>query len=169
MSKTVVKLSGTLAHKTLNGLSQKTRSDIAALLNARLADSADLYIQTKLSHWNVRGPTFIALHELFDKAANEAQDYADTLAERAGQLGGSIGNNIQGIAKTSTLTPYNTSLSKGPDVTKAIAQAWAKYANTLRDDIETADTKGDKITADILTRITGEADKMLWFIESHLQ
>ena len=53
--------------KTKNDLSETIRANAIELLNARLADAIDLQTQTKQAHWNVKGPNFIALHELFDK------------------------------------------------------------------------------------------------------
>src|SRR5262249_21348715 len=57
--------------KTKNDLPEATRAKAVELLNARLADCIDLQTQTKQAHWNVKGPTFIALHELFDKINEE--------------------------------------------------------------------------------------------------
>ena len=57
--------------KTKNDLPEATRAKVAELLNARLADCTDLQTQTKQAHWNVKGPNFIALHELFDKINEE--------------------------------------------------------------------------------------------------
>jgi starvation-inducible DNA-binding protein len=73
--------------KTKNDLSEGTRAKVVELLNARLADCIDLQTQTKEAHWNVKGPNFIALHELFDKINEEVEDYVDDIAERAVQLG----------------------------------------------------------------------------------
>ena len=61
--------------KTKNDLEEETRAKVAELLNARLADCIDLQTQTKQAHWNVKGPTFIALHELFDKVNEAVEDY----------------------------------------------------------------------------------------------
>src|SRR5262245_41166060 len=77
-----------LMFKTKNDLSEGTRVKAVALLNARLADCTDLRTQAKQAHWNVKGPNFIALHELFDKINEEVGDYVDEIAERAVQLGG---------------------------------------------------------------------------------
>src|ERR1700745_1905380 len=74
--------------KTKNDIPEATRVKAVELLNARLADCIDLQTQTKQAHWNVKGPTFIALHELFDKINEEVEDYVDDIAERAVQLGG---------------------------------------------------------------------------------
>ena len=69
-------------------LSIEVREKIISLLNQHLADTFDLYSQTKQAHWNVKGLQFFQLHELFDKLAEEVEDQVDTLAERATSLGG---------------------------------------------------------------------------------
>ena len=73
---------------TRNDLPKTTRVKVIDLLDARLADAIDLQTQLKQAHWNVKGPNFIALHELFDKINEAVEDYVDDLAERVVQLGG---------------------------------------------------------------------------------
>ena len=65
---------------TRNDLPPGTRTKSIELLNARLADAIDLQTQTKHAHWNVKGPNFIALHELFDQIAENVEDQIDTIA-----------------------------------------------------------------------------------------
>src|SRR5258708_12892323 len=74
--------------KTKNDLSEAIRTKEVQLLNGRLADAIDLQTQTRQAHWNVKGPHFIALHELFDKINEDVEEYVDEIAERAVQLGG---------------------------------------------------------------------------------
>jgi starvation-inducible DNA-binding protein len=76
---------------------------VIELLNARLADCKDLQTQTKQAHWNVKGPNFIGLHELFDKINEEVDEYVDEIAERAVQLGGVAEGTARVVAKRSTL------------------------------------------------------------------
>src|SRR3546814_6408020 len=64
------------------------REKLVTLLNARLSDAIDLKLQAKQAHWNVKGPSFIALHELFDTIAGLADGFVDEIAERATALGG---------------------------------------------------------------------------------
>src|SRR3989440_12631129 len=92
--------------KTKNGLSEATRVKAVELLIARLADCIDLQTQTKQAHWNVKGPNFIALHELFDKINEEVEDYVDEIAERAVQLGGVAQGTARMAAKRSALAEY---------------------------------------------------------------
>ena len=69
-------------HPTRNDLSTRTRTKVVEVLNARLADAIDLQFQAKQAHWNVKGPHFIALHELFDKIAGDLGGHIDDMAER---------------------------------------------------------------------------------------
>src|SRR5215469_17003147 len=88
---------------TRNDLPAGTRTRVVELLNARLADAIDLGAQTKHAHWNVKGPNFIALHELFDKVAESVEDQIDTIAERITALGGRAYGTIASVARRSTL------------------------------------------------------------------
>ncbi|MCI0534215.1 MAG: hypothetical protein L0Z50_03200 [Verrucomicrobiales bacterium] len=73
---------------TQNSLRKAVRSAMIDLLNQQLADLLDLGMQAKQAHWNLKGPHFIGLHELFDKVAEELEEFADDMAERAVELGG---------------------------------------------------------------------------------
>src|SRR5213076_2486306 len=75
-------------YETENDISRDRRVEISALLNQRLADAVDLQTQMKQAHWNVKGPHFIGLHELFDKIDEAVEAYVDLIAERIVQLGG---------------------------------------------------------------------------------
>jgi hypothetical protein len=75
-------------NKTRNTLHETIRAQSVELLNKHLAAAIDLHAQTKQAHWNVRGPNFIAIHELFDRVSEQVETYSDMLAERAGGLGG---------------------------------------------------------------------------------
>ena len=75
-------------HPSKIRLPEATRREMATLLNARLADAIDLSTQMKQAHWNVKGPSFIALHELFDTLHGEVLAHVDNLAERVVNVGG---------------------------------------------------------------------------------
>ena len=75
-------------YETENDISQKRRLELNALMNQRLADAVDLQLQMKQAHWNVKGPHFIGLHELFDQIDEAVEAYVDLIAERVVQLGG---------------------------------------------------------------------------------
>jgi starvation-inducible DNA-binding protein len=156
-------------HPTSNDLPKKTRRAMCDLLNLRLADAIDLRLQSKQAHWNVKGPHFIALHELFDKLYEVVGEYVDELAERAVQLGGTAQGTLQAVAKHSLLDVYPPAVSSGHDHLKALAKSLAKFGASVRHAIDAAAKAGDADTADLFTEISRENDKQLWFIEAHLE
>jgi Ferritin-like domain len=79
---------------THNTLSENIRAKSIELLNKHVAVAIDLHGQVKHAHWNVRGPAFIAIHELFDEIADEVEDYSDALAERSAAVGGTAQRTV---------------------------------------------------------------------------
>lgn len=154
---------------TRNDLPDNTRKAMIALLNARLADTIDLRLSLKQSHWNIKGPTFIALHELFDQVQARVDVFADDIAERAMQLGGYANGALQMVAKTTNLKPYPTDISDEKEHLKLVSDHLAAYGKLARAAIDAADEAGDKDTADLFTGVSRSIDKDLWFVESHLQ
>ena len=156
-------------HKTKNDISEKVRVQVAGLLQERLSDAVDLVTHAKQAHWNVKGPAFIALHELFDKVYEHAGDYADLLAERIIQLGGTVEATARVVAKQSQLPEYPLQIASGREHVEALSRSLAYFGSVVRQGIDRSDEVGDKGTADIFTEISRAVDKDLWFVEAHLQ
>ena len=154
-------------HRTKIDLSEKVRVQVAALLQARLSDAQDLVTHAKQAHWNVKGSQFIALHELFDKVYEHAGEYADLLAERIVQLGGTAEGTARVTAKRSELPEYPLNIIDGKDHVEMLSRSLAYFGSVARAGIERADEMGDKGTADLFTEISRSVDKDLWFVESH--
>ena len=154
---------------TRNDLPAEARTKLVAMLNQQLADSIDLYSQTKHAHWNVKGPTFIALHELFDKLAEGLEDPIDDIAERATALGGIVSGTVRQTATASRLTEFPSNTFMGQAVVESLAVRFAELAKSTRAAIEKANQLHDADTADLFTGISRELDKSLWFLEAHLQ
>jgi starvation-inducible DNA-binding protein len=158
-----------IPYQTRNDLPASTRAQAIAILNGRLASTIDLQLQAKQAHWNVKGPQFIALHELFDKVAEAAESAVDEIAERVVQLGGIAEGTLQAAHAQTALRPYPVTLRAGADHVKALADAIGATGKSARAAIDESDKAGDKDTADLFTEISRELDKMLWFVEAHLQ
>jgi starvation-inducible DNA-binding protein len=156
-------------YSTHNNLKPAAKTVVIRLLNARLADAIDLALLTKQAHWNVKGPQFIALHEMFDGFRTEIDGHVDTMAERVVQLGGTALGTTQVVARTSTLAPYPTAITRTGEHLAALIERYASVANATRAAIDTADRAGDKDSADILTGVSRGLDKALWFLEAHVQ
>ena len=154
---------------TKNDLSAEQRTSLAQLLNERLADLIDLGLQAKQAHWNVKGPTFIALHELFDSVAEKIEEYVDDVAERVVALGGIAEGTIGIVGKRTKLAAYPPNITSGRDHVEALSTALATVGKAVRADIDRATELGDADTADLFTGISRDIDKKLWFVEAHLQ
>ncbi|MGE0830633.1 MAG: DNA starvation/stationary phase protection protein Dps, partial [Hyphomonadaceae bacterium] len=145
-----------------------TRKAMVALLNARLADAIDLKLSVKQAHWNVKGPNFIALHELFDAIATRVEGQIDEIAERATSLSGIAVGTSQAVGAATTLPAYPTDVTAQAEHLKLLADRLSAYGKSARAAIDQADEAGDKDTADLFTGVSRAVDKDLWFIESHL-
>ncbi|MCZ7587490.1 MAG: DNA starvation/stationary phase protection protein Dps [Gaiella sp.] len=156
--------------ETRNDLPAESREQLVELLNARLADTFDLYSQLKQAHWNVKGPDFIQLHELYDTVAESVLEFADEIAERATSLGGLATGTVRMAAKASALEEYPLDATTGPDTVNVVADRLAVYGAAVREAIDTADSElGDMDTSDMFTEISRTIDKHLWFVEAHHQ
>jgi starvation-inducible DNA-binding protein len=156
-------------HNTRMDLGAKTRARMISVLNERLADALDLQLQAKQAHWNVKGPSFIALHELFDRIADDVRGHADEMAERITALGGTAEGTVQVVAGRSRLDPYPVEIVEGRAHLDALAAALARFGRSARKAIDDAAKAGDADTSDLLTGISRNLDKNLWLVEAHLQ
>jgi starvation-inducible DNA-binding protein len=155
--------------KTKNDLPEDTRAGVVDLLNARLADAIDLQSQTKQAHWNVKGPNFISLHEMFDTINKNAADNVDDLAERIVQLGGAAEGTVRKAAKRTSLSEYPPNLVDGRSHVEALSSVLAAFGKSVRRAIVEANDTGDADTADLFTEISCSIDRWLWFVEAHQQ
>ncbi len=155
--------------ETRSDLALETRRKMVSLLNQQLADTSDLYSQTKQAHWNVKGPEFFQLHELFDLLAKNIDGYIDQIAERVTALGGEARGTVRMAAADSRLPEFPEGLRRGLQHVEALAERYAAYAASTRTGIDTAEQAGDTGTADLLTEVVRDIDKHLWFLEAHCQ
>lgn len=162
----------TRLHRTFEtriDIPERARDQLVELLNARLADSFDLYSQLKQAHWNVKGSDFIQLHLLYDDVAESVLGFVDAVAERATALGGLALGTARMAAAASTLDEYPVDATVGLDTVGAISDRLAAYGAAVRTGIDTAADLGDQSTADLFTEVSRAIDKHLWFVEAHLQ
>jgi len=156
-------------HTTKIDIPAEKRQALIELLNQRLADVADLKSQAKQAQWNVKGMNFIALHELFDQVATAAEAHTDLIAERITTLGGAAYGTVRQAALKSKLSEYPLEITDGTGHVDALSSALADFGRFVRKNIDEAADIGDQDTADLLTEISRETDKNLWFVEAHIQ
>src|SRR5712664_3932832 len=138
-------------YKTENDIPQQIRLKLNVLANQGLADAVDLQMQMKQAHWNVKGPHFIGLHELFDQIDEAIESYVDLIAERIVQLGGIAEGTVRVSAARSRLEEYPLTIADGQAHGEAVAKALSTFGHEARNTISQADELDDADTADIFT------------------
>ena len=150
-------------------LPQEQRAKLIELLNRRLADAIDLMLQTKQAYWNVKGPQFMALRELFAKVAEGVEEDMNLIAARIVQLGGSAEGTAQAVARRSSLDEYLLTTADGKGHIDALSTTLAAFGRHVRYASEQAIELKDADTAAIFTEIARSIDKWLWFVETSQQ
>ncbi len=156
-------------YETENDIPEQRRSELNVLMNQRLADAVDLQMQMKQAHWNVKGPHFLGLHELFDQIDEAVEGYVDLVAERIVQLGGIAEGTARVAAERSRLEEYPLDIADGHAHVEAVSKALSTFGREVRKTIDEADELQDADTADMFTEISRGIDKWLWFVEAHSQ
>ena len=156
-------------YQSRNDLPSNAKAVSIGVLNARLADAIDLALLTKQAHWNIKGPQFIALHEMIDGFRTELDTHVDTMAERVVQLGGTALGTSQVVVAATTLAPYPTDIYTTKDHLAALIERYGSVANQVRAAIDETADAGDADTADLFTAFSRALDKALWFLETHVQ
>lgn len=147
----------------------EAREQINEILNQRLADTMDLFSQLKHAHWNVKGRDFYQLHLLFDQLAACPLEWSDLIAERVAILGGYASGTVRMAAANTRLQEFPTDATEGLEHVRALVAAYANYCASTREAIAKTEKLGDPTTTDLLTEVSRDADKNLWFLEAHLQ
>jgi starvation-inducible DNA-binding protein len=155
--------------KTRIDMEAKTRQQLVELLNAQLADTFDMFSQMKQAHWNVKGPQFIALHELFDEIAAGLLAHIDTIAERATALGGLAMGTVRMAAEASRLPAYPAEVVDSLETVAVVSDRMAELAASTRSAADQAEKLEDMDTNDLFIEVSRDLDKWLWFLEAHLQ
>lgn len=155
--------------ETKIGLDTHTRDTMIALLNQQLADTSDLFSQAKQAHWNVVGPDFLQLHELFDMLAGEVLEHVDNLAERVTALGGIAEGTVRMGANTTRLPEFPREIESGNQALSELIERFGTVSNSTRTAIKTSAAAGDDVTADLFTEIARALDKNIYFLEQHFR
>jgi len=157
-----------MTYRSPSPLPEKDREQIAAALNARLADGLDLHSQIKVAHWNVKGPQFAALHPLFETFAVGLAVNNDSIAERAVTLGAQVRGSVRYVARASSLPEYPVDASRDLVHVRLLAERFEQYVAGLRGTRDVAAELGDEDTVDLLTAAVREFEKHAWFLRATL-
>ena len=152
------------------GLTQDQRQGVIALLKTLLADEYILYTKTRNFHWNVTGPLFHDLHRFFESQYEDLDEKIDEVAERIRALGGTAPGSLGEMLQLATLKEAAGGKLKSQEMAGALLSDHEAVIVSLRSGLETAQGKfGDAGTADFLTGLMEEHEKMAWMLRSMLE
>lgn len=152
------------------GLSEEQRQGIVTLLNADLSDAYLLSIKTKKYHWDVVGPQFRTLHELWEEHYTALSMNIDAIAERVRMLGGYPIGTAKGFVENATLREHPGDLPSAEDMVKRLIADHEQMIRNLRDHIDQCgENYHDEGTADFLTGLMEQHEEMAWMLRSFVQ
>lgn len=157
-----------MTYKSPSPLPEKDREQIAASLNARLADALDLHGQIKVAHWNVKGPQFAALHPLFETFAVGLAVHVDAIAERAVTLGAQARGTARHVARASSLPEYPVEAVRDLVHVRLLAERFEQFVAGLRATRALATELDDEDTVDLVNAPIQEFEKHAWFLRASL-
>lgn len=147
------------------GLSQRERETAVSALKMVLGETYALYSKTHGYHWNVTGPNFQALHDMFATQYTDLWEALDTIAERIRALGALAPGSATEILEHATIRPDN-GVPDAAAMVANLARGQETLARVLRDGIKAAETAGDDVTVDLLIQRATIADKTAWMLRA---
>lgn len=146
----------------------KNRSNIIDGLSCLLADTYLLYLKTQNFHWNVTGPTFISLHQMFEEQYEQLADAADVIAERIRALQAPAPGSFAEFLKLTSLEEADSGIS-AEEMLHALLKDHESMSEASNRMIQTAEEDGDEVTVDMLIERKSEHDKTAWMLRSTLE
>ncbi|MFZ1098123.1 MAG: DNA starvation/stationary phase protection protein [Steroidobacteraceae bacterium] len=153
---------GTLGTPT--DLSAAATKDIAAAMNAILADVFALYVKTKNFHWHLSGPHFRDYHLLFDEQADQVFAMTDAIAERVRKVGGSTIRSIGQIGKMQRVSDNDAQYVEPSDMLAELREDNKSLAARLREAHNVCDEHRDIATASLIEVWIDETERRTWFL-----
>jgi starvation-inducible DNA-binding protein len=160
-----------LAMRRLNiGLSEEQRQGVINLLNQDLADAYLLLVKTKKYHWDVVGPQFRSLHQLWEEHYQALTETIDSIAERVRALGGYPVGTMEGFLKLTSLKEHSGNVPIATEMVARLVDDHEQVIRNLREHIDQCSKKfHDEGTADFLTGIMEGHEEMAWMLRSFIE
>ena len=150
------------------GSSEKDRAAIAGGLSRLLADTYTLYLTTHNFHWNVTGPMFNTLHQMFMTQYTELWNAVDPVAERIRSLGHAAPGSYAQFSMLASVPDVPVTPPKALEMVRILVQGHEAVARTARELFPLADQASDEPTADLLTQRLTVHEKTAWMLRSML-
>jgi DNA-binding ferritin-like protein (oxidative damage protectant) len=150
--------------RTSSGFGEDAVHDIAAALNAVLADVFALYLKTKNFHWHMSGPHFRDYHLLLDEQSDQIFAMTDPIAERARKIGGNTLRSIGDIARKQRVLDNDAAYVEPQDMLAELCGDNKQLAASMRETHGVCDQYGDVATASLLEVWIDETERRAWFL-----
>jgi starvation-inducible DNA-binding protein len=151
------------------GISAADRASIAGGLSKLLADTYTLYLTTHNFHWNVTGPMFNTLHQMFMAQYTELWNAVDPVAERIRSLGHPAPGSYGQFGSLASIPDAPATPPKALDMVRILVTGHEAVARTAREIFPLADRAGDEPTADLLTQRLTVHEQTAWMLRSLLE
>ena len=168
-TKTVVKIKEAGSPPINIGISEKDRAAIAGGLSSLLADTYTLYLTTHNFHWNVTGPMFNTLHQMFMGQYTELWNAVDPVAERIRSLGHNAPGSYAQFSKLASVPDAPAVPPKALEMVHILVKGHEAVARTARGLFPVAEKAGDEPTADLLTQRLTVHEQTAWMLRSLLE
>jgi starvation-inducible DNA-binding protein len=149
---------------TRTDLSAAATKDVAAAMNAILADVFALYLKTKNFHWHMSGPHFRDYHLLLDEQADQLFAMTDPIAERVRKIGGPTLKSIGHISRTQRVLDNDAEYVEPLDMLAELAEDNRTLTARLREAHDVCDEHRDVATASLIEVWLDEAERRSWFL-----
>jgi starvation-inducible DNA-binding protein len=150
------------------GIKSGDREKIVKGLSALLADSYTLYLMTHNFHWNVTGPMFNSLHQMFMDQYTEQWNALDLIAERIRALGHPAPGTYREFVKLASIKEVE-GVPAAKEMIRLLVAAQESVARTARNMFPVVDAASDEPTADLLTQRLEVHEKTAWMLRSLLE
>lgn len=147
------------------GISEANRKAISDGLSATLADTYMLYLKTHNYHWNVTGPHFHSLHEMFEEQYTELAAAIDEIAERIRALGFYAPGSFKQFSKITKIEEED-GVPDAITMVKRLVEANEQVLNTARSVLPACEEGSDEATLDLLTQRLHVHSKVAWMLRS---
>jgi starvation-inducible DNA-binding protein len=149
---------------TPTGLTRNATVDLAAALNALLADMFALYLKTKNFHWHVSGPHFRDYHLMLDEQGEQIFATTDAIAERVRKIGGTTLRSIGHVARLQRVSDNDADYVTPPDMLAELREDNGQLLARMRETHSLCDEHGDVATASLIENWIDEAERRVWFL-----
>ncbi|MGE0133426.1 MAG: Dps family protein [Blastocatellales bacterium] len=150
-----------------SGLDEKDRKESSESLARMLADTYTLYLKTHNFHWNVTGPMFQMLHQMFEQQYTELADAADQIAERIRALGFPAPGTYQEFTRLTSIR-HDEGVPVAEEMIRSLVEGHETVTRTAREAFKVADRVKDEASVDLLTKRLQAHEKAAWMLRSML-